>query len=779
MIGANSIDGLNSGLNTTEIVDSIMQFERRPAALLEIQKAQKTSLVSAYQALSAKFIGLNTAAIPLNTRATFEQAQINISDETYLSATSSGKVGKGTFDLQILALARNHQVASQGFFSNDTSSFGTGTISLQVGNDNLREITIDSDSNSLVGIKDAINDANAGVTASIINDGTNSNAFRLILTANKTGKDNQIQFTSTLTGGSDSFNFTTSSFDNPEIVSFDDASTSAVSLGTIAANSGSENKTYTFTVSSVGLQTIGSDIITLDWTDGTNTGSILVTQADMQVDLVGTGSDGLSVTFGAGTLNQGDSFQINSFAPLLQQAADASISFGAGGAGGSPITITSDTNTFKDVIENVDLTVKKLTTSGETVSVETDIDVAGIKEKIQAYIKAYNSLVEYVDDQNKFTEDSDSAPPLFGDNTVWSVSNSLRRNISSTISGVKTKFNQLYAIGIRSKGDGKLSIVDGSSLDKALSENLDDVIKMFVDSANSSNSGISFISSTEKTRINIEFSVNITQAATHGGYPGEKLTDLSTNGITLGSTNNKLKIKVDGLISDEIVLSEKTYNSSSSLITELQQKIDADKKIGSRGVIVEWVDNQDGTGYVKISSATYGSSSKIEFDNSIGNTAYANLGLATGTVFEGMDVAGTINGEEAEGSGQILKGLEGNTYSEGLKIKVALDEAAVTDAVEGTVEVVKGFAARQVDMINSLTRTKTGIFERRISAVQKQVEHLTERISDIDERLALRRESLFLKFFKMEEALGQLGIESDFLSTQLAGLNLNWKSSSK
>ena len=779
MPGFNSIDGLSSGLDTTSIIDKIMEFERQPAALLEIQKAQKTEIVSALQALSAKFIALNTSALPLNNKSTFEQASINISDDSYLTATSSGRVGKGNFDLQVLALARNHQLASQGFDSTDSGSFGTGLLSLQVGNDNLREITITSENNSLSGIKDAINDANAGVTASIINDGTSSNAFRLILTSNKTGKENEIKLTSTLTGGSDTINISSSSFDIPETISVNDNSTSQLSLGMSASNTGAENKTFTFTVSSAGSQTIGSDIITLDWTDGTNSGSILVTEADAEIELVGAGANGLTISLSAGELNEGDTFQVNSFAPILQKASDATISFGAGGAGGSPITISSDTNTFKDVIENVDFTVKKVTASGESVSINTDIDTSGIKDKIQAYITAYNNLVDYVDAQNKYTEDTDVAPPLFGDTTVWTISNSLRRNASSTIAGIESKFNQLYSIGIRTKEDGKLGIVNSTALDTALEENLDDVIKLFMNSANSSNNGISFVSSTEDTKANVDFSVNITQAATHGGIFGESLNDLATNPITLSSSNNKLKLKIDGLISEEIVLSEKTYSSTSSLISELQQKINADKKIGSRGVSVEWIDEGNGQGYIQINSSSYGKSSKVEFDKSVGNTAYTILGLGSATPIVGKDVEGTINGEQATGAGQILKGNKDNKYTAGLQLKVTLEEADITDGIEGTVEVVKGFAARQVDLVNSLTKSKTGLFERKISGTQKQIDYLGERVKEIDARLAQRRDSLFLQFFKMEEALSQLGTESDFLQSQLAGLNLNWKSSQR
>ena len=90
---------------------------------------------------------------------------------------------------------------------------------------------------------------------------------------------------------------------NREIISFNDNSTSAISLGMTAANSGTENKTYTFTVASAGAQTIGSDVITLDWTDGINSGSVLITQADSDVELVGDGADGLSLSFSAVQLN--------------------------------------------------------------------------------------------------------------------------------------------------------------------------------------------------------------------------------------------------------------------------------------------------------------------------------------------------------------------------------------------------------------------------------------------------------------------------------------------
>jgi flagellar hook-associated protein 2 len=59
-----------------------------------------------------------------------------------------------------------------------------------------KSITIDPSNNTLSGIRDAINSANIGVTASIINDGSAS-PYRLVLTSNTTGLANSMKITVT------------------------------------------------------------------------------------------------------------------------------------------------------------------------------------------------------------------------------------------------------------------------------------------------------------------------------------------------------------------------------------------------------------------------------------------------------------------------------------------------------------------------------------------------------------------------------------------------------
>ncbi|MBN1213693.1 MAG: flagellar filament capping protein FliD [candidate division Zixibacteria bacterium] len=767
-----SIDGISSGIDTTSYVDAIIEFERRPAVLMEQEQAEKTNIISSLKALQAKILALATEATRLTRASSFEAASINISDDTVISATSSGRVSTGSYDLKVLSLARNHQLASQGFSDQSLSSFGTGTITLSVGDDSPVVVTVDAGNNSLVGIKNAINNSKAGVTATIINDGSSSNAYRLILTADDTGATNTISVTSALTGGNN-LNFDTALFDTPELLNMNSGSDAVISLGSTAAFTGNKNKIYTFTVAGTGSQTVGSDNITVNWTDGTNSGTILVTQADTEVELVGDGADGLKMTFSAGELNTGDTFQVSTFAPLLQEASDATLAIGSSGGNGSPITITSSTNTFRDVIGGLTLTVQKETGDDESVNITTDVDVAGIKSTIQAFIQRYNDVIDYIDEQNTYNTETKESGVLFGDYSIQTMQNSLRRTFTSKVEGIDSQYNQLYAIGIRTGTDGKLSISDSSRFEKAVRENLDDVIKLFTNSGTGTNNSISFISSTADTVIG-EYEVDITRAATRGRFQGGGIADPALTPITLNSTNNRLKLVVDGLESNEIVLTEKTYNSSEELISELQSKIDNDEKIGSRGLTVEWVSTGN-TGYLNLVSSTYGSGSKVNIKTSIANTAYTALGLLTGVNFEGLDVQGTINGEEAVGHGRFLTGKEGNACTEGLKLEITLDASDLVDGPEGTISLSKGSAAKLDDLLDSLTRTSDGFLDSRIRSYQKQVDYLKERVAEFDERLAVRRDTLLQQFYRMEEILGELNSQNEYLTSQLDNINVNWK----
>lgn len=774
MAALQTIEGLVSGLDITSIIDTIMNYERQPVTILESDKTLKTQQIAAYRAVEAKFLAVQTAINKLKRADSFQQASVSVSDDSVISASSSGEVGPGAYSLRVLQIARNHQIASQGFNGPTENVFGTGTIKISTGNSSLITINVDNTNNSLVDIKNAINNANAGVTATIVNDGTSSNPYRLLITSNKTGLANSINLDISLSGGQ-TLDYSAKSFDNPEALSFAAGTTSSVSLGGTASYSGSSNKAYSFTVAGSGEQTIGSDVIRVDWTDGTNSGSILVTQADSEVELVGDGADGLKLSFSSGKLTGGDTFQVSTFAPLLQAASDAKIAMGSDDANyGSALVISSETNVFNDVIPGLSLSVKKVSEPGASVFIETNRDVSGIKNMINDFITKYNSLMDFMEDQFTYDKENNDTGVLFTEFVLQAMQSTTRSSTTSVIPGITSAYKSLASIGIRSAGDGRLKIADSDRLTDAIENNFSEFLKLFVDSGDSTRAGISFVSAGSEAVPGSNYSVNITRVAEKGYFRGIDISDPSANPLTISTANNILQFMVDGVRSNEIALTEKTYSTGTELAQEIQTRINADEKIGKRGVSVEWVDNGD-TGYLKFTSGTYGSSSKIDILTSASNTGFDTLGLATGTTAAGRDVEGTINGEKATGSGQYLTGNSGNSTTSGLKIKVTLTSSDLVSGSEGSVSFVRGLSSTVAKTLDNITDSYEGSIARRTKALQQQIEDLDKQITFYDERLAARREILYAKFQAMEDALAELQSTSTYLDAQLTQLTNNWK----
>ncbi len=773
-----AITGIASNLDTTSIIDALLTYEKQNITLLQYNQTVKTNQISTYQAINTRLLAFQTQAGVLSRSDTYDATTISVSDEDYATATAGSNVGIGTYSLNINALAQNHQIASQGFSEDEAAAVGIGTITIAVGNNSSKTITIGAGSGTLEGIKNAINNAKAGVKASIVNDGTTSNPYRLLLTSDTTGAKNRIVVDFNLSG-TKTPDFSSASFDQVEKLSYTTAATSTPVLGTTASYTGSQNKTYTFTVGGAGTQTVGSGDIALNWTDGTNSGSIIVSSADTEVELSGTGSDGLKLSFSAGTLVAGDTFQVQSFAPLLQQAQDAQVSMGSTSGGGSPITVTSETNFIKDLIPGVTLNLKQITTDGP-ITVSVDRDVTGIEEQVDDFISKFNDVLDSLDEQFTYSSEStDNTGILFGDSTLMLVQNSLRNKISSMVDGLESKYKMLADVGIRIGSTGKLSVVDRNKLETAIQDYPDDLQKLLTSSGISSNSSISFLSMTDKTKASSSgYDVEITQAARQGYLRGSSIANPSVAPLVIDSSNKNLKLRVDGVVSATISLTEKTYSGWEELVSELQQKVSADDNIGGLGVKVSYFDNGS-EGYLILTSGSYGKTSKVEFQSGVTSSGYVKLGLALGQVFAGQDVAGTINGEKATGVGQILTGNDGNATTAGLKLKVELTDAMLGDGADGTIKIFRGVASEMQNLADSLTKATDGTFARRTKALQSQIDDIESQVDQMNELMELKRQRLVDKFNEMESLLSELNSTSSFLTTALDSLSTTWNYSKK
>lgn len=191
--------GIGSGLDVNSIVSKLMAAEQRPLTLLSQRETGYQNKLGAFNALKGSLASFQGSMQSLSTAARFQPMTASAGDATILSASATSSASPGTFSISVDHLAQSQVLAAGGIAATDTAS-STGTLTIQVGAGNAKTITIDGANNTLAGLRDAINAANAGVDASIINVG-GSNPYKLVLTAAASGAANTISITNNLAAG--------------------------------------------------------------------------------------------------------------------------------------------------------------------------------------------------------------------------------------------------------------------------------------------------------------------------------------------------------------------------------------------------------------------------------------------------------------------------------------------------------------------------------------------------------------------------------------------------
>lgn len=135
------------------------------------------------------------------------------------------------------------------------------------------------------------------------------------------------------------------------------------------------------------------------------------------------------------------------------------------------ITIVSDNNTLKNAIPGVTLNLLKENATGETTHLGVDVDNEEIKNKINAFVSAYNDIIKFIADQ----KDSSWA----NDNGLQGTKRRLQSFLTSAIGGTSS-YQTLVDIGIKTnKDDGTISL-DSTTFNEALNNQFDDLEKLFV-----------------------------------------------------------------------------------------------------------------------------------------------------------------------------------------------------------------------------------------------------------------------------------------------------------
>jgi flagellar hook-associated protein 2 len=182
-----SVSGLATGIDWREIVSQIIQIERRRVDLVVNRKTEYEDKLEAFKSLSDLLSSLESATDSLRSTSTYDLFKSTLSSssssvdaEDILGVSAGSTAAKGTYDVVVSQVATARKLSSTSFSDTTTALNLSGEIVI-----NGKALSINS-TDDLLDIRDAINDLNAGVTASILSVTSTDN--RLILTSNDTGE---------------------------------------------------------------------------------------------------------------------------------------------------------------------------------------------------------------------------------------------------------------------------------------------------------------------------------------------------------------------------------------------------------------------------------------------------------------------------------------------------------------------------------------------------------------------------------------------------------------
>lgn len=176
--------GLGSGLDIESLVTKLMSVEKAPITLLETQESSYETKLTAWGSVKSALSSLQDAADELKTFSSVLTYDATVANSSVASAVANSQAEAGSYSLEVSQLARSQKVASAGY-SSSSDTVSTGTLTIATGSSSV-DITIDSTNNTLSGVASAINAAGAGVTASVVNDGSQ---YYLVVTSDETGSD--------------------------------------------------------------------------------------------------------------------------------------------------------------------------------------------------------------------------------------------------------------------------------------------------------------------------------------------------------------------------------------------------------------------------------------------------------------------------------------------------------------------------------------------------------------------------------------------------------------
>lgn len=409
------------------------------------------------------------------------------------------------------------------------------------------------------------------------------------------------------------------------------------------------------------------------------------------------------------------------------------------------VQVERSTNDLNDVFDGLNVHLVKAD-ENKTVELYADVDQPALAEQVANWLKSLNAALGLIDSKTGYNADTKAGGVLLGDSAVRSVRSLISGSMSQQVPG--GTFTSMAQIGITVGRNGQYSL-DEAKLKDAIQQDPAAVGALFARSASSSTSSASYLSATDSTTPGT-YAVNITQAAARAETTGNILTTLGDDETLSFSIGSK-----------SVSVALTSGQTAAQVVSTLNAAFVAQGLAASADL--------DDDGALRVRSDAYGSKTtlKVQSDR-VGADATGLAGAAAEveTEYTGEDVAGTIDGVEATGSGLSLTATSGK--AQGLRLEIAggasgdIGTVTYDGGVAGSMLRSLGLTAGADALVTSVTNSITS----QKSDLAKQIENWNDRLTSTEARIRKQ-------FTNMENMLNTLKAQQNRLGSALSSLPSN------
>jgi len=259
----NAVFGINSNLDTQDIINKMVSLEARSMDLVEAKKQIEQQKLASFQELKNRLQTFKSVVTTLNTQSRFIVNKSVFSNNSFsdsnkvVDITTTSSASSGTYSLIVNNLATESKLITSGY-AGTTTSIASGTVTIVIGSSASATVTINSTNNTLDGLRLAVNNLGLDVKASFLNDGDATNPYRLLISGTQTGSSGTVTMSHATTQTPFSASSSAISFETTQT-----ARDASLLLDGVSITKSSNTVTDVISGAALKLQSAGSGTISL------------------------------------------------------------------------------------------------------------------------------------------------------------------------------------------------------------------------------------------------------------------------------------------------------------------------------------------------------------------------------------------------------------------------------------------------------------------------------------------------------------------------------------